>query len=148
VKRLLDDIGDAIDEFFDTLPASYQPPLTPGGAASAPVDQSTLAADQHIGSEPEKQDMPVPPSSAANGPMTRNGDRYCMFMQRRLSDARRFVVTGAQVSHFNALVEDFDGRCIGLTGDQADLEAVNAELATERENLLSDTRALVAEWGG
>jgi len=76
---------------------------------------------------------------------TRANLRYCTFQQIRLETLGP-ITEGADLVVFNALVEDWNGRCTKQRSRAEDKEAVDAEAARRRALLEVEGRALMNVW--
>ena len=76
---------------------------------------------------------------------TRANLRYCTFQQIRLETPGP-ITEGADLVVFNALVEDWNGRCTKHRSRAEDKEAVDAEAARRRALLEVEGRALMNVW--
>src|SRR5262249_33170045 len=85
------------------------------------------------------------PLATADGEFTRANLRYCTFQHIRL-EALGPITEGTDLVVFNALVEDWNGRCTKYRYRAEDKDAVDAEAGRRRALLEVEGRALMNVW--
>lgn len=77
------------------------------------------------------------PSTKPNQLLGRSEVRFCLFQAERLEILRSMIskYSDTEVQRFNSLIDHHNERCADFRYRQADLNAVNAELPTQRLNL-------------
>jgi len=110
-----------------------------------------LAAPSHEGA-PLQSEGPAVTQFAEERPLrdsahefTRANLRYCTFQQIRL-EALGPITEGADLVVFNALVDDWNGRCAKPRYSPQDKEAVDGEAVRRRALLEVEGRALMNVW--
>jgi hypothetical protein len=72
--------------------------------------------------------------------------RYCQFQGVRLEALRSMVMNNADVSRFNALINDLNARCGQYRYRPSDKSAVDTELVSRRAALEAEGRAIAYTW--
>ncbi|HEV2955058.1 MAG TPA: peptidoglycan-binding domain-containing protein [Xanthobacteraceae bacterium] len=108
------------------------PPSNEGAPSAQPPGMSAALAEER------------PPGGAARE-FTRANLRYCTFQQIRL-EALGPITEGADLVVFNALVDDWNGRCTKYHYRSEDKDAVDAEAGRRRALLGVEGRALMNVW--
>jgi peptidoglycan hydrolase-like protein with peptidoglycan-binding domain len=109
----------------------------PPSQDGAPIAQSQPADAEQLAEER--------PLRGGKGEFTRANLRYCTFQQTRL-EALGPITEGADLLVFNALVEDWNGRCTTVRYRAEDKDAVDAEAGRRRALLEVEGRALMNSW--
>lgn len=105
-------------------------------------DDAPVAQTQPAGADQLAEERPL---RDAKGEFTRANLRYCTFQQIRL-EALGPITEGADLLVFNALVEDWNGRCTKVRYRAEDKNAVDAEAGRRRALLEVEGRALMNGW--
>jgi peptidoglycan hydrolase-like protein with peptidoglycan-binding domain len=112
------------------------------GRLLSPSDEGAPSQAQGSGAVQFAEDRPL---RDAKDEFTRANVRYCTFQQIRL-EALGPITEGADLVVFNALVDDWNGRCAKDRYRAEDKEAVDAEAGRRRALLEVEGRALVNVW--
>ena len=107
------------------------PPLT------EPAQQGSVASDGER----------VPPVGKGQH-FTLDNVRYCLFQEERLKIMKPDVQGPEAVRAFNLLVVDYNSRCSDFLYKDSDVEAVKAELRTNRTLLEADVKRIMSDWPG
>jgi peptidoglycan hydrolase-like protein with peptidoglycan-binding domain len=106
---------------------------------------SDMAAPSAGTQAPAAQSDEERPTGGVGVELTRANLRYCTFQQIRL-EALGPITEGADLVVFNALVQDWNGRCTRFRYRTEDKDAVDAEAAGRHALLEVEGRALMNGW--
>jgi peptidoglycan hydrolase-like protein with peptidoglycan-binding domain len=109
----------------------------PPSDEGVPATQTRAPGAEQLGEERPLRNSPLE--------YTRANLRYCTFQQIRL-EALGPITEGTDLVVFNALVEDWNGRCTKNRYRAEDKEAVDAEAGRRRALLEVEGRALMNVW--
>ena len=86
------------------------------------------------------------PAIGTNLNFSRANIRYCLFQDVRLQALRSLVVQEADITAFNALVDDWNSRCSKYLYRPSDKTAVDLEIDARRASLEAEGRAIALNW--
>lgn len=98
------------------------------------------------GPTPERAWAEVMPPVGAGQHLELGGVRYCKFQEARLQVIKPEVHGAEDTRRFNELANDYNSRCSDFYYRDADLAAVEAEMAQNSTGLAADAMRVVSAW--
>jgi hypothetical protein len=96
----------------------------------------------------ERSEPEIMPPIGAGQHLELAGVRYCKFQEARLLMIKPKVHEAEDTHKFNELVKDYNSRCSDFYYKDADLAAVEAEMAQNSPRLAEDAKRIVSAWQG
>jgi hypothetical protein len=97
---------------------------------------------------PERSEAEIMPPIGAGQHLELGGVRYCKFQEARLLAIKAEVHGAEDTGRFNELVNDYNSRCSDFYYKDAELAAVEAEMAQNSPRLAADAKRIVSAWQG